>query len=336
MTAFKQFTTKDVIFTPFLADKGFNFSGSAITGSNVGINVYFGRNIPYNDPNDQDTGFVFTQSNSNVYNSAKQLYYTNYLTQSTGDNVATSSVVPGATREDDKFLGPIQSPRFENYLQSTLTQSRFIGTVNYPKDTNNASLASTLTTISIPQKLYGEKIIPTTFRFTYKGASVYNNVLITDDGDGNLISSSTNPVNDLVVGQIFYSQGIAVLTTGSNGGSALNNMGKVTGNDASPDLDNIQIQFSSSITIYESQYKCTILENEFGNSTNPTILKNSNGTGSANVEYADFATGSYFSPYVTCVGLYNENTQLVAVGKLSFPAPISQFTDTTIIVNFDQ
>jgi len=46
-------------------------------------------------------------------------------------------------------------------------------------------------------------------------------------------------------------------------------------------------------------------------------------------------TSSYFDPYVTCVGLYNESTQLVAVGKLSFPLPISQFTDTTIVVNFD-
>ena len=336
MTAFKQFTTKDVTITPFHASKGFNFSGSSITGSDVGINVYWGRNVPYNDVTDTDTGFVFTQSVSNAYNSAKQLYYTNYLTQSTGDNVATSSVVPGATRGDDKFLGPIQSPRFENYLQSTLTQSRFIGTVNYPKDTNNAALSSTTTTISIPQKLYGEKIIPTTFKFTYKGASKYNSVLITDDGDGNLISSSTDPRNNLVVGQIFYSQGIAVITTGSNDEDILNNIGKVTGNDSNPDIKDIQVQFSSSITIYESQYKCTILENEFGNSTNPTILKNTNGTGSTNVEYSDFATGSFFSPYVTCVGLYNENTQLVAVGKLSFPAPISQFTDTTIIVNFDQ
>jgi len=335
MTAFKQFTTKDVTITPFHASKGFNFSGSSITGSDVGINVYWGRNVPYNDVTDTDTGFVYTQSVSNAYNSVKQLFYTNFLTQSTGDNVTTASVVPGAVFQDDQFIGPTNGPRFENYLQSTLTQSRFIGTVNYPKNTNNASLSSTTTTISIPQKLYGEKIVPTTFEFTYKGDSRYNSVLITDDGEGNLISSSIEPNDNLIVGQIFYAQGIAVITTGSNGGDELNLIGKTTNNDLDPDISNLNLKFSSSITIFEQQYKCTILENEYGFSTNPSILKNNGGSGSYNVEYQDFATSSYFDPYVTCVGLYNENTELVAVGKLSFPLPISQFTDTTIVINYD-
>jgi len=97
----------------------------------------------------------------------------------------------------------------------------------------------------------------------------------------------------------------------------------------------MKFEFSSSITIYEQQYKCTILENEFGYSTNPSLLKNNGSSGSYNVEYYDYVTSSFFEPYVTCVGLYNENTELVAVGKLSFPLPISQFTDTTIIVNYD-
>ena len=179
------------------------------------------------------------------------------------------------------------------------------------------------------------KIVPTTFEFTYKGDSRYNSVLITDDGEGNLISSSIEPNDNLIVGQIFYAQGIAVITTGSNGGDELNLIGKTTNNDLDPDISNLNLKFSSSITIFEQQYKCTILENEYGFSTNPSILKNNGGSGSYNVEYQDFATSSYFDPYVTCVGLYNENTELVAVGKLSFPLPISQFTDTTIVINYD-
>jgi len=334
MGAFKQFTTKDVTITPFNASKGFNYSGSSITGSDVNINIYYGKNVPYNDPSDLETGFVFTQSNSNAYNSAKQLFYTNFLTQSTGDNVTTASLVPGALQNgvlnsaDSRFIGPINCPRFENYLQSSLTQSRFLET---------ASLG-TLTTISIPHKLYGEQIVPSTFEFTYtdNDEDTFINVLITDDGEGNLISSSTDPATDLVVGQIFYAQGLAVITTGSNnGGENLNDIGEVTGTTGDAGIDNVNIKFSSSFTIYEQQFKCTILENEFGFSTNPSILKNNEISGSINVEVKDFATSSYFDPYVTCVGLYNESTQLVAVGKLSFPLPISQFTDTTIVVNFD-
>ena len=40
-------------------------------------------------------------------------------------------------------------------------------------------------------------------------------------------------------------------------------------------------------------------------------------------------------PYVTTVGLYNESNDLLVVAKMSQPIPVSQFTDTTIVVNFD-
>mgnify|MGYP004343931089 FL=1 len=51
--------------------------------------------------------------------------------------------------------------------------------------------------------------------------------------------------------------------------------------------------------------------------------------------YHDFATGSYFSPYVTTVGLYNKNKELVAVGKLSKATKIPMESDLTIQINFD-
>ena len=330
MSAFKQFTTKDVIQTPFIADKGWVLSGSSeITGSQYGLNIYYGRN--YNISNSGyniSSGFVYTSSLGNIYNSAKHLYYTNFLTQSTGDDATTQSVTPGATREDDYFFGPIIAPRFENYLQSTLEQKRY-----FPTASN-----SIISTLAIPQKLFGEGIVPYTFRFTMTSSTFPTGFLLTDDGEGNLISSSITSSGgdlntDLVVGQIFYNQGIAVVTTGSNIGTVIASIGKQA--SAVNGLDNIKFEFSSSITIYEQQYKCTILENEFGYSTNPSLLKNNGSSGSYNVEYYDYVTSSFFEPYVTCVGLYNENTELVAVGKLSFPLPISQFTDTTIIVNYD-
>lgn len=95
-------------------------------------------------------------------------------------------------------------------------------------------------------------------------------------------------------------------------------------------LNQLRVDFSSSIRIYENQYRCTINENEFQYSLNPTLL-----SGSLDDVFYDFVTGSYFSPYVTAVGLYNENNELLAVGKLSNPIPISQYTDTTIVVGFD-
>jgi hypothetical protein len=50
----------------------------------------------------------------------------------------------------------------------------------------------------------------------------------------------------------------------------------------------------------------------------------------------DFATGSYFNPYLTTVGLYNENQDLIAVGKLAKPLPTNNTTDLTILINIDR
>ena len=312
MSAFKQFTTKEVTVTPFIADKGFTFIGAEITGSTVGINIYKGLNVKYTSSNNEQTGYEYSSSNSSIYNSVKQLYYTNYISSSTGDMMVTASVLPGATRADDYYYGPIEAPLYENYLQSSLEQQRYWPTAS----------GGEITVFAVPTQLYGEKIVPTTFEYSYTGSAFPNGLFLTDDGDGNIISGSE------VVGQIFYSHGISVLTTHSC---------QLIARDliSFPSQFNTQkFQFSSSLTIFENQFKCTILENEFGSSLNPTLLTSSI-SGGLNTSYYPYTTGSFFTPYVTQVGLYNEANQLVAVGKLSFPLPISQYTDTTILVNFD-
>lgn len=314
MSAWKQFTTKDVTITPFLADKGFSFTGGAITGSTVGINIYRGANFSPTSSFNAQTGFEYSSSVVNVYRSVKQLYYSNYISSSAGDTAVTSSVVPGVTSEFDRFVGPIEAPLYDNYLQSTLQQQRYIPTHS----------GANITVISIPQKIFGDKIVPYTFELEYsQSAFTPSQFLITDDGNGNIISGS----DDTVVGQIFYSHGIVTLMS-----SSLIGLAKSVSQGSN--IDELRISYSSSMKIYEQQFKCTILENEFGVSTNPSLLTSS-ADGEINTEYYPFATGSYFTPYVTCVGLYNEAKQLVAVGKLSFPLPISQFTDTSILVNFD-
>ncbi len=321
MSAFKQLNTKDVTITPFDVSKEFSFTGTAMTASDVGIEVYNGQKSSFDvfnpSPTNQ-TGFVDKQYIDLVYNSAKQLYYTNYLSSSRGDLAPTQSIIPGVNRSDDRFIGPRNTPSFENYLQSSLTQSRFL-----PTD-------SRISVVSIPAKLFGENIVPYTFELEYTnslgaGNQAYN---ITDDGEGNIIlnsitgSAGVGSVGD-VVGQIFYSHGISVFTT-----SSVANLGKQMFTISN--LDDLTISFQSSLRIYENQYKCTINENEFQFSLNPTLL-----SGSKNDVYYDFVTGSFFTPYVTTVGLYNESNELLMVGKLSNPIPISQEVDTTIIVNLD-
>ena len=179
--------------------------------------------------------------------------------------------------------------------------------------------------LSIPSKLFGDYIQPESFVLNLNNDSNgwSQTSEITDDGNGNLLSASIN------VGQIFYPHGIAVLTQQDWNGNDLENA--YSGSQ-------ITASFSSSFTIYETQYKCTIGETEFNFSQNPSIISSSvtnNVNTSSGVPY-DFATGSYFSPYVTTVGMYNEDFELLAVGKLAQPLPTSQTTDTTILVNIDR
>ena len=107
-------------------------------------------------------------------------------------------------------------------------------------------------------------------------------------------------------------------------------MGDISFIEGFINTSNITCSFQSTTTIIETQYKCTARENEFNFSLNPSSISGPNG------EVYSFMTGSYFEPYVTTVGLYNENQQLLVVGKLSQPLPISPTTDTTILINIDR
>ena len=65
-------------------------------------------------------------------------------------------------------------------------------------------------------------------------------------------------------------------------------------------------------------------------SQNPTITTDSSGS------LRNFATSSNFMPYVTTVGLYNDNNELLLVGKLAQPMVMSGITDTTYVIRYDQ
>jgi hypothetical protein len=304
MSVFKPFITSDVIVSPFKVNKQFSFFGGAFTGSNVEIDRFYGTNITASlwTSGSYPTGQINTQDKILVYRSIKELYYSNYILGSNGSPAATASF-----NFDGTITGTQYTPNYYNYLSTTLTASRYFPTGS----------GDQIGVISIPSNLYGEYLQP--------GSVLVNIPLLStnfiDDSNGNLIDNSTN----LKVGDIIYEHGLIILT-GTNSPFSPT----VLFNIIDPSVD-IGIEFSSTITIYESQYKCTLRENEFNFSQNPTIVS---GSANSGVIY-DFATGSYFSPYVTTVGLYNNNYELIAVGKLAQPLPTSAVTDTTILVNLD-
>ena len=327
MSIYKPFTTSDVVITPFKVNKSFSFKGaSAITASNVGIDRFLGKNLPITNfwvSGSNPTGQISSQNQKLVYDSIKQLYYSNYLRGMDGSTVNTASFNVDGTITGQ---GATDQPMYENYLPNTLDANRL-----FPTASNDE-----IGVISIPSKLFGEYIKPSTFSFKYSGSSAGH---ITDNGEGELFNDGYR------VGDIIYQHGIVILTafgssiTGSVYGTGLNlGYGTATyGTDDSDELNdvllgnNVTCSFQSTMTIYESQYKCTFNPNEYNYTQNPSAISGSTNSGIV----SDFLTGSYFEPYISTVGLYNNANQLVAVGKLSKPLQSSNVTDTTILINLD-
>ena len=320
MGAFKKLLASDIIVTPFEVNKGFTFEGvSILTGSDVGIDRYIGENLQGTfHMSESTTGDITPEYKRLIYNSAKELYYSNTIS-----TASIRSIFPGVDTAGDVFTGPSNSAgRYENYLQTTLTVERF-----FPTGAN-----ATVGIISIPSRLYGDKIQPGSFIFTAESGSVY------DDGNGTLLFSLDNQY----AGNIIYQHGLIILTkdneevTGGLYGTATYGTSTYAA-DGVPFIanlissPNITCSFSSSYTLFETQYKCTVDTSEFNFSLNPSLI-----SGSTDGTLYDFTTGSYFNPYVTTVGLYNEAQDLIAVGKLAKPLPTNNTTDLTILINIDR
>ena len=322
MSAYKQLLASDIIVTPFEVNKSFTFRGAAaFTGSDVGIDRFLGQNIQgLFSLNESTTGNIGVEYKRLIYNSIKELYYSNYISSSYGDAVSVPYIVPGNDPVGNVLVGSASSAgRYENYLENTLAYSRYFPTAS------NAIIG----VISIPSKLFGEKIQPGSFKMQGPSGS------IADDGNGNLITAGNE-----ICGIITYQHGLVVITSDASSGSlygtANYGVDVYGGTDANfiPSFitnSNVTCSFSSSYTIFETQYKCTVDATEYNFSLNPSLI-----SGSTDGTIYGFATSSYFNPYVTTVGLYNEAQDLIAVAKLSKPLPLNNVTDTNIIINIDR
>ncbi len=333
MGAFKQFLSTDVTVVPFVVNKSFSFVGSASL-EEAGIKKYIGKNTPYQSASDIE--FQSTQSISAnlLYNSIKQLYYTNYIpTPSQSQTPLPIYDYNGNVLED--YTTTATNARFYNYEQTTLFQtwsSSYSSQYGYSRFFPTQSSAE-ISILSIPKELYGDYINPDTFYLKYSSINDSGDVTITDNINGILkFTGNSSPYHGIIT----YQHGLISF----NQAWDQEEFKWIQGTD-------ITCSFQSSRTIYETQYKCTIRPDEFNYSFNPSLQPTgsavlfsgsiwTNYTSSNNGDLRDFATGSYFAPYITTVGLYNERQELLAVAKLAQPLPTSRTTDTTIVINLDR
>ena len=144
---------------------------------------------------------------------------------------------------------------------------------------------------------------------------IWNKSMSSDE----IIMVSQSFTGTYPVGNIFYDNGFAVLTHPKYmdifEGGALNTL-----------------SYKNTHLITENEYQCTMNENEFEFTRNVSARKI---TTNESEDIANFATGSNFKPYITTIGLYDDNANLLVVGKLAQPVRASSETDTTFVIRYD-
>ena len=250
----------------------------------------------------------------------------------------------------------------ENFLSNTSESLRRPFTRN---------IHSTATAISLPQKFYGERLKPNSIKLVDN--STTGTFTIIDDGRGNLydvaFSSSyakrvpTAQNSGSVVGNVFYDDGLLVITdTGS-----YSTVGTLEGSDG------FTIDFKSTQTIYEREYVCIVGENEFQFTNNKSARVGRSGSVNIDTfprqeflyrtdtlddqfqyESIGFSTGSFdtngyrmgtefigatthsdFAPYVTAIGLYNDDNDLLTANFPAMPIKNEKELALTFVVRFD-
>jgi len=156
---------------------------------------------------------------------------------------------------------------------------------------------------------------------------------------GILYTSSSGITADSGVGLVYYQAGVAVLTgsifdgTMGPGISSGTYDSLATGSTIEVMADSfrnrlVDIDFNNTVELNSTVYFCRASHNEFNYSANPTYLSESQ------IRVKNSTTDNPVS-YVTTVGLYSSDNELLAVAKLSEPLKKDPSTEVTLRVRLD-
>ena len=159
---------------------------------------------------------------------------------------------------------------------------------------------------------------------------------------GILYTSSAAPNSDSGVGLIYYQAGVVVLTgsvfDGEFGAPAATYdtasfNAVLTGSQISSSADGLRnrmnnMQFNNTTELNSTIYFCRANHNDFNYSANPTYLS------SSKINVKNNSADSPVS-YITTVGLYSADNELLAVAKLSEPLKKTPETELTLRVRLD-
>lgn len=146
-------------------------------------------------------------------------------------------------------------------------------------------------------------------------------------GEYGILATSSSDILGSAVGLVYYQAGVMVLTASVfHDGSQFLQSGStdqsvseaLTGSSVQDIADNIRsriqkIDFNNTVELNSSIYFCRIDAEDFNYSSNPTYLS------SSEIRIKDGQADNEPISYITTVGLYNDNRELLATAKLSEP-----------------
>lgn len=171
------------------------------------------------------------------------------------------------------------------------------------------SLDDRIRVINIPENKIGDGIKPTSVIIESGSGGSYKRFI--DDGKCNLYIDGSSPRT--IIGNVFYNTGHIIITSESYSSS----------------LDTFDLSFQSTLEIKELEVACTVLEGEFNYTANPTACSASSGF------YMSPLVSSSMKPLITTIGLYDDNNDLVMVGKLGRPYKREYDLDTVFVIRMD-
>ena len=168
------------------------------------------------------------------------------------------------------------------------------------------SIDDSIRVLNIPTRVYGEQIKPGSIKIVSGTGEIY-----LDDNNYNLYLSGSTPRQ--VIGNVFYDTGQIVISS----------------QVSTSIFDVFDLSFQSTIEITELEVVCNVLESEFNYSTNITAQSGSTGF------YIPIFASASFKPAITTIGLYNDDNELLMVGKLGRPFIRNYDLDTAFVLRID-
>jgi hypothetical protein len=196
---FKRLNTSDVFVVPYTANKNWNIISESFDEYSIKINIGINYGTESIFKLDEDY-LTNNQYDRLVYESVNFNYYPTFLPKEINVPSRQNTILNDGTLSTASYDGYINLGNLD--------------TIKYfPTDSGSIVLV-----MNIPKSLTSDKILPTTFEFTFSSGSYTGSIY--DDGNYNLLYSGSNvssSINTVLsqssyVGNVFYEQNVAIVT----------------------------------------------------------------------------------------------------------------------------